>query len=62
MIGRDQVNELIKKTDGNDGIALYIIETLPGRGLNLIKYEQLFNSSPNKAISQTGVRLNLSLL
>ena len=36
MIGRDEVTELIKKTDGNDGFALYITETLPRTGLNLI--------------------------
>ena len=42
MTGRDEVNELIKKTDAcNDRIALYITETLPGTELNLIKYEQL---------------------
>ena len=36
MIGRDEVNELIKEADENDGITLYIVETLPGTGLNLI--------------------------
>ena len=39
MIGKDEVNELIKNTDGNDGTPLYITETLPGTGLNLLKYE-----------------------
>ena len=41
MIGRDEVNELIRNTDGNDGVALQITETLPETGLNLIKYEWL---------------------
>ena len=48
MIGRDTVNELIKESDGNDGFALYITETLPGTGLNLIKYEWLFRKLPLK--------------